>query len=61
MITEQVMQELIMFENEKLAAVGFEALDLSPTHLLLYILPNETSRMDMEGRPEITICNVEML
>jgi hypothetical protein len=61
LIPGSLVDELIQQTRKRLFDAGYEAPYLQPTHLLISIHPDLTIVRDADGRPEITICNFELI
>ncbi len=60
-VTAEQAEELLEWERERLRSAGFEDPGLRPDHLLLSLDPDHRLIRDESGRPEIRICNLEMI
>jgi len=52
---------LLEWQRQRMGAAGFEDLNLKPDHLLLSLDPDNRLILDEGGRPEIRICNMELV
>ncbi len=60
-VSGEMAAELMEFHRRRMAAAGFEDLNLKPDHLLLSLGPENTLLLDADGRPEIRQCNLELV
>jgi hypothetical protein len=60
-ITAREREELIEQHRRKLAAAGFEDLNLDGDHVLLAYIPGGDVRRDKDGLPELHHCNFELV
>jgi len=61
LISAQVMEELMRAKAGKLAQCGLEDLNLKPDHLLISFDPNQKLVRDSAGKPEVRLCNFELV
>jgi len=61
LISEKVMEELIQSKAGKLAQCGLEDLNLKPDHLLISFDPQQKLVLDSTGKPEVRLCNFELV
>jgi hypothetical protein len=60
-ITVEQLEALMELERQDMARAGFEHLDLRPDHLLVCVGPDGRLVMAAPDRPEIRLCNFELL
>jgi hypothetical protein len=61
LITKQTLAELVQHARQRLAAAGFEDLNLKADHLLLSFDPDNREVRDTFGKPELRLCNFELV
>ncbi len=61
LISAQVMEELMRAKAAKLAQCGLEDLNLKPDHLLISFDPQNKLVLDSAGKPEVRLCNFELV
>lgn len=61
LISPQVMDELLRSKAGKLAQCGLEDLNLKPDHLLISFDPQQKLVLDSTGKPEVRLCNFELV
>ena len=61
LISPKVMSELVRAKSAKLAQCGLEDLNLKPDHLLISFDPNQKLVLDSAGKPEVRLCNFELV
>jgi hypothetical protein len=61
LISAQVMEELMRAKAGKLARCGLEDLNLKPDHLLISFDPKQKLVLDVSGKPEVRLCNFELV
>jgi hypothetical protein len=61
LISEQVLKDLLKGVRQRLAKLGFEDLRLKGDHLLLSFTPNNQMVRDTSGKPEVRLCNFELM
>jgi hypothetical protein len=61
MISQQVLEELMQLKANRLARCGFEDLNPKPDHLLISFDPSEKLVMGSLGKPEVRLCNFELI
>lgn len=61
LIPDTMVDELIEQTKQRLFDAGYTAPYLQPTHLLVSIHPDLTFICGSDGKPEITICNFELI
>jgi hypothetical protein len=61
LISPKVMAELVQAKAAKLAQCGLEDLNLKPDHLLISFDPNQKLVRDSAGKPEVRLCNFELV
>jgi hypothetical protein len=60
-ISQELMTELVQNARSRLAKLQFEDLNLKPHHLLLSFAPDNTLVKDTFGKPEVRLCNFELV
>lgn len=60
-IAAEEMRELMAAVQDRLRALGYEYVDLKPTHALLSLRPDNTLIRDDQGAPAWRLCNFETL
>ena len=61
MVSKPVLEELVRLKAERLARCGFEDLNPKPDHLLLSFDAAEKAVLDASGKPEVRLCNFELV
>ena len=61
LISQKVMEELMRSKAGKLAQCGLEDLNLKPDHLLISFDPMQKLVLDSTGKPEVRLCNFELV
>ncbi|MBM3884083.1 MAG: hypothetical protein FJ387_30985 [Verrucomicrobia bacterium] len=61
LITRVMLEELLESVRDRLAPLGFADLNLQADHLLLSFGPDDALVTDSAGRPEVRLCNLELL
>ncbi|MGB7767863.1 MAG: hypothetical protein WBN22_03300 [Verrucomicrobiia bacterium] len=61
LISPEVMEELALAKAGKLAQCGLEDLNLKPDHLLISFDPQKKLVLDSAGKPEVRLCNFELV
>jgi hypothetical protein len=61
LISRQTMMELTRMMAARLARCGFEDLNLKPDHLLISFDPAQQLVRDTLGKPELRLCNFELI
>lgn len=61
LISLKMMEELVRAKAAKLAQCGLEDLNLKPDHLLISFDPNQKLVLDSAGKPEVRLCNFELV
>jgi len=61
LISADKLDELLDLIKTKLAAAGFEDLNLKPDHLLMSLGPDGRIVLDETGKPELRLCNLELV
>ena len=61
LISQKVMEELVQSKAGKLAQCGIEDLNLKPDHLLISFDPERKLVLDSTGKPEVRLCNFELV
>jgi hypothetical protein len=61
LISPKVMTELVRAKAAKLSQCGLEDLNLKPDHLLISFDPNQKLVLDSSGKPEVRLCNFELV
>jgi hypothetical protein len=61
LISEQTLTELIQMVTRRLGHCGFEDLNLKPDHLLISFDSEQKLVLDTMGKPELRLCNFELL
>jgi hypothetical protein len=61
LISEQMMSELMQMMARRLDRCGFEDLNLKPDHLLISFDAEQKLVLDTMGKPELRLCNFELL
>jgi hypothetical protein len=61
LISPQLMEELVRAKAGKLARCGIEDLNLKPDHLLISFDPQQKLVLDTFGKPEVRLCNFELV
>jgi hypothetical protein len=61
MISKQLLRELMQLKASGLARCGFEDLNPKPDHLLLSYDPDQKLVLDNSGKPEVRLCNFELV
>jgi hypothetical protein len=61
LISEEVMEQLMRSKAGKLAQGGLEDLNLKPDHLLISFDARKKLVLDSTGKPEVRLCNFELV
>jgi hypothetical protein len=61
LITDQMVAELLARTADRMARAGFQDLNLKPDHLLLSLAPDKQMVQDSFGRPQVRLCNLELV
>lgn len=61
LISADKLDELLRSIKAKLAAAGFEDLNLKPDHVIISIGPDGKIVVDETGKPELRLCNFELV
>lgn len=61
LVPPSMVGELIHQTQQRLLTAGFQADFLIPTHLLISIRPDLTIVQEPDGKPNVTICNFELI
>lgn len=61
LITEEQMNDLLEHAKTRMTRCGFEDLNLKPDHLLLTFDPDDKLLIDTFGKPEVRLCNFELV
>ncbi len=61
LISEQTMTELTQMMSHRLSGCGFDDLNLRPHHLLISFDPAQKLVLDTMGKPEVRLCNFELI
>jgi hypothetical protein len=61
LISEQTMAELTQMMSRRLLGCGFDDLNLRPHHLLISFDPAQKLVLDTLGKPEVRLCNFELI
>ncbi len=61
LITKETLNELIARVRARIKRAGFEALNLKPDHLLISFNSENEMAMDTLGKPEVRLCNFELM
>jgi hypothetical protein len=61
MISKQLLQELVQSKADRLARCGFEDLNPKPDHLLISFDPAQKLVFAETGKPEVRLCNFELV
>jgi hypothetical protein len=61
LITPEMMMELVDLVRARLQQAGFEELNLKADHLLLSFSPQNRLTLDTLGKPEVRLCNFELM
>jgi hypothetical protein len=60
-INERLLAELLARARREMAQQDFEDLKLKPDHLILSIAPDDAIVKDAQDRPEVRLCNLELV
>jgi hypothetical protein len=61
LISEETLQDLLTRIRGRLQRAGFEHLNLNPAHLLISLSPANQMATDTVGKPEVRLCNFELV
>jgi hypothetical protein len=61
LITEELLQHLIARVRNRLQRFGYEDLNLKADHLLISFSAENKMAMDTAGKPEVRLCNFELM
>jgi hypothetical protein len=61
LISEAQLMEIMDRTRARLAALGYESLDLNSHHILLSLHPSGLFLLDRDGQPEPRLCNFEFV
>jgi hypothetical protein len=61
LISQEMMEELIRAKAGKMAQCDLEDLNLKPDHLLISVDPQQKLVLDSTGKPEVRLCNFELV